>query len=388
MYINDFYFPVLAQRMTEWRPSKYLPQGPITQGEGKSCAYLAITFAALSMLTVLAIQFPTYLTVAELRGVYGPYIAVIRLALQGAMLGGAGLALFSLYRGKKVWPSSIALGLLAFAQLMGGADTPVGELQAAPISAGVDWLIISALTVGFVFAGIEKLAPVKADQPLLRDQWVLDMKYFVINHLALGFFVIVTNNALNAFFGWAQVPGVSAFVSGINPVVQFVMIMVLIDLVQYWGHRLFHTVPFLWKFHAVHHSTERMDWLASSRMHILEPIVMRIAMLAPIFVLGFNQQVVNAYALFVAFQAIVLHANLKLELPWLERVLVLVRHHHWHHANDERAHNTNYAIHFPVLDRMFGTMCKVEGWPEEYGISEDMPDTVLGQAAYSFKPSK
>ena len=63
--------------------------------------------------------------------------------------------------------------------------------------------------------------------------------------------------------------------------------MILVaDLVQYWTHRAYHEVPALWRLHAVHHSVKSMDWLAGSRQHILELILTRTLVLAPIFVLS------------------------------------------------------------------------------------------------------
>jgi len=365
-----------------------LPEGPIVPGQGKTCAYIAVVLSCLSLLTVLAIKFPTYLTVAELRDAYGPSIAGIRLVLQAGMIGAAGLALFNIARDMKLLPATITLVLLAAAQLLGGADVVVGEITATPISAGVDWLVISLLVVGGAFIVIEKAAPLNKGQPILREKWVLDMKYFVINHLLLGFFVVFTNTALNALFAWAQYDATAVALAQVHPVLQFFMIMVLIDLMQYATHRIMHEVPFLWKFHAVHHSSEKLDWLASSRMHVLEPLVMRVAMLTPIFILGFGEGVVNIYAAFVGVQAILLHANVKAEFGLFEKIFVVARHHHWHHANEEQAINKNYAVHFPIIDRIFGTMLDVDGWPKAYGVSETLPDTVLGQAAYPFMPSK
>ena len=64
------------------------------------------------------------------------------------------------------------------------------------------------------------------------------------------------------------------FTAGVTlALVQFVGIMFLTDVVQYWVHRAFHRVPWLWRFHAVHHSSERLDWLASVRGHPVNDIV-------------------------------------------------------------------------------------------------------------------
>ena len=70
---------------------------------------------------------------------------------------------------------------------------------------------------------------------------------------------------------------------------QFIEIMVLTDLTQYWVHRVFHRVPFLWSFHAVHHSAQTMDWLAGSRMHVVEIVVLRGITVIPMYALGFRR---------------------------------------------------------------------------------------------------
>ena len=70
------------------------------------------------------------------------------------------------------------------------------------------------------------------------------------------------------------------------PGAQLFLIILVADLVQYWTHRAYHEVPLLWRLHAVHHSAKSMDWLAGSRQHILELLITRTLVLAPIFVLG------------------------------------------------------------------------------------------------------
>ena len=62
---------------------------------------------------------------------------------------------------------------------------------------------------------------------------------------------------------------------------------ILADLGFYTVHRLFHKIPWLWKFHAVHHSIEEMDWLAADRVHPIDQIFTKGASLLPVFALGF-----------------------------------------------------------------------------------------------------
>ena len=199
------------------------------------------------------------------------------------------------------------------------------------------------------------------------------MKHFFVMHLLLGAYLACTNLLLTQALGWARLDGVAGVMSALPAPVQFLAIMLAVDLVEYGVHRAYHSDAFLWRIHAVHHSSRQMDWLASSRLHVLEALFTRTATLAPIFLLGFDQGVVNAYAIFVGFHATLIHANVRWRFGWLEHVFVTPRHHHWHHANHAAAMNTNYAVHFAFIDRMFGSLYLPAGWPGEYGISGEQP---------------
>jgi sterol desaturase/sphingolipid hydroxylase (fatty acid hydroxylase superfamily) len=74
-------------------------------------------------------------------------------------------------------------------------------------------------------------------------------------------------------------------------------------------HRLFHQVPWLWRFHQIHHSSRHMDWLAGSRLHLVDIVVTSGLTFVPIYVLGFAAPPTYAYLLFVSFQAVLIHAN-------------------------------------------------------------------------------
>src|SRR3546814_13575757 len=80
-------------------------------------------------------------------------------------------------------------------------------------------------------------------------------------------------------------------------------------MAQYWFHRSFHRYPFLWGFHEVHHSAKSMDWLAGSRMHFAEIILLRSITSLPLFTLGFSASVMQAYIGFVYVWSSLLHAN-------------------------------------------------------------------------------
>jgi sterol desaturase/sphingolipid hydroxylase (fatty acid hydroxylase superfamily) len=194
---------------------------------------------------------------------------------------------------------------------------------------------------------------------------------------------------LNHVFGWMVRGDFQQAVRAIPFFWQLLLCILAADLAQYWTHRAYHEVPYLWKFHSVHHSAKTMDWLAGSRQHILELVVTRVLVLAPLFVLGFGEGVMNAYIIIVGFQAVFNHANV--HLPWgpLKYIIVTPDFHHWHHSSDSEAIDRNYAAHYAFLDYVFGTAVKVpkdKRFPVKYGVVGDyMPDGFVAQQAFPFR---
>ena len=178
-----------------------------------------------------------------------------------------------------------------------------------------------------------------------------------------------------------------AWVAGLPFLIQVAAIMFLTDLVQYWVHRAFHRIPFLWRFHAVHHSAKAMDWIAGARMHFLEILALRGTTVFPMMLLGFHQNAVGAYIFMVYLWSTFVHANIGWKLKWMEPWLVTPRFHHWHHGIEKEAIDVNFSIHFPWLDKAFGTHHMPEDrWPEGYGIGgHPVPTGYWKQFLYPFR---
>src|ERR1043165_1421427 len=112
-----------------------------------------------------------------------------------------------------------------------------------------------------------------------------------------------------------------------------------------------------------------MDWMAGARMHFFEILALRGSTVIPMFVLGFRQDAVNVYIFVVYLYATFVHANLRWRFPVVEKILVTPRFHHWHHGIEDEAIDVNFAVHFPILDRIFGTYhLPKERWPSGYGV--------------------
>jgi lathosterol oxidase len=155
-------------------------------------------------------------------------------------------------------------------------------------------------------------------------------------------------------------------------------------------HRMFHVIPWLWKFHAVHHSAEVIDWMAGSRQHLVDLAITRSAMYIPAYVLGFSESAMITYLVFVAVDATFIHANLRFDFGPLRWVIATPQFHHWHHSAEKEALDTNFAVHFPFLDMIFGTFYMPgQRWPTLYGVhNNDVPESYLGQWAYPFLSAK
>jgi sterol desaturase/sphingolipid hydroxylase (fatty acid hydroxylase superfamily) len=167
---------------------------------------------------------------------------------------------------------------------------------------------------------------------------------------------------------------------------QVLQMILVIDLATYWVHRAFHTVPWLWSFHAIHHSSRELDWLAGSRMHPVDVVVTRAVAFLPVFLLGFAPAALYAYLAFVSFHAVFIHANVRWRFPVLRWILATPEYHHWHHTSDDEGIDKNFAAFLPLWDVLFGTAHLPDYWPRNYGTTRfQPPETYLGQLAYPFR---
>jgi sterol desaturase/sphingolipid hydroxylase (fatty acid hydroxylase superfamily) len=162
---------------------------------------------------------------------------------------------------------------------------------------------------------------------------------------------------------------------------QFVEALLIVELIGYWMHRAFHVVPFMWRIHAVHHSSEHLDWLAALRVHPLDQTLTRTAQFVPLYLLGFSAETFGGLTLVLGLWAIFLHANVRLRFGLLEHVLATPHFHHWHHAGETQA---NFSGLFPWVDRLFGTRAAERAWPSGYGCDAPVPSAWWKQITWPF----
>ena len=187
------------------------------------------------------------------------------------------------------------------------------------------------------------------------------------------------------FFSWAVSESLQTFVQSLPVVLQVVILILCADFVLYWSHRIFHENPRLWKIHAVHHSVEHMDWMAGSRNHVIQTFIDRSLALVPLYLIGADKQALDIYVGFAAFQAVFVHANIGIPFGPLKYIICTPQYHHWHHSSEKPAIDTNYAVHTPLYDKLFGTYhMPADHWPAEYGTTKRLPRTFFKQLIYPF----
>ncbi len=334
-----------------------------------------------ALLGVLCFHFPELFTSRDFRAVYTETFArnLLLFGLVAAFASGT----FAILRGRDRRVAMLGVGSAALAVLLGGATVHFDAIDSTPFSLGLDWFVISLFFSALVFIPIERMLPVRPMSPL-RGEWRTDLAYFFMGHVLVQFVLIAATASTSTVDALVASETVKNAIRAMPLWLQFLLAVLAADLAQALLHRAYHNMPWLWRFHAVHHSTRRMDWLAGSRMHLLEILLTRSIVLLPLVVLGFAPAAVNAYVILVGLQAVLAHANLRLDFGWLEYVLVTPRYHHWHHARQAEYIDVNYAIHLPLVDMLMGTFKRPPRgeWPAEYGVMklETVPAGFLAQA--------
>lgn len=361
--------------------------GALSRGYGKLSGVIAFVLASLCFLGVLAFHYPEYLTTPELRKNYS--VDVLRLVMLWAMIISGGLALANLLRRRNRWLNGTAFVLIALTVALGGHQVPIGDFPDHTPYIGLDWFILDLLGSTLIFVAFEKLRPIYP-QPVFRPGWQTDFTHFVVNHFLVGLVLLIVNFLIHRFFGWAKVDALQKLIADLPFFAELFLILLAADIVQYWTHRAYHEVPFLWRFHAIHRSAEYMDWMAGSRLHMFELVFTRVSVLGIIYALGFSKSVMDAYIIIVGFQAVFNHANVRLPIIFgrapLKYLLVTPDFHHWHHSSEQVALDRNYAAHFAFIDYLFGTAVKSDQrFPDKYGVLGDyMPDGFLQQQTFPF----
>ena len=257
-----------------------------------------------------------------------------------------------------------------------------------------------AITVLFIlFGAIERFWPSVKGQKRFRPGWKTDVSWFFWDSFAnrpitlVGIALLVGLVAVGVFQVEASREAITAFVNRDSAVtrqpafLQALELFLLVDLTGYWSHRWFHRRPWLWKYHAVHHSSEELDWLSAVRVHPVNELGQRAAQILPLFILGFRGDVLAGFTVLLTVLAIGLHANVGWNFGWFKYVIASPRFHRWHHTSEEQGLDRNFSGLFPWMDWLFGTLYMPKDLePRAFGITRvRVPTGLWNQLLYPWR---
>ena len=225
-------------------------------------------------------------------------------------------------------------------------------------------------------------------QKVFRKDVATDLGYFFLGGIVPKLLLILPLSLLAAGLHQLVPSPYYAAVAELPLWLRLIAAMFVGEVGAYWAHRWAHDLPLLWRFHAIHHSAEQIDWLVNSRGHPLDLAFTRLCSLAPMYALGLAQPtgmspdlVPILITLAGTFWGFLIHANVRWRFGWLENLVSTPAFHHWHHANDGPGLvYQNFAPILPWVDRLFGTFyLPPRVWPRVYGSDTPVAPTLSGQ---------
>ena len=253
----------------------------------------------------------------------------------------------------------LAIGYYAYLQISEGQEGP-----------------LTFLVLGLcVLVPLERLMPRHA-QRILRRGLHVDLLHAVLTGL-LAFLPVMF---VFPFLESIRSQSLAASIAELPLISQIALAFLAQEFLIYWGHRFSHEIPILWRCHAVHHSSEKLDWLAGERRHPIDGAIMAFFVGVPLLFLGFDLIDLLWLGVFNSLWDMTIHANLRWRLHFMKGLWVTTEYHHWHHVADQEIRNRNYAGALPVFDWLFGTYyLPKDKLPNGYGIDTPMPNSYLGQ---------
>lgn len=255
-------------------------------------------------------------------------------------------------------------------------------------------LVASVLAVGLVIL-LERVHPHFDDWNRERGDMRTDLLHMVFSQfVSLEAFDVVFRSLLYAGAAWvSSYVGFKLWPTAAPLVVEVPLALVVGEFFHYWWHRITHGDNVLWRFHATHHSCERLYWLASVRFHPVDNVVAYGLQVTPLILLGCGPKTLALFTLFVSVHGLFQHGNVRVRCGWLNYVLSTPELHRWHHSRRIEDANANYGGYLIVWDLVFGTWHLPRDrahQADDVGLHDmpQFPRSYLGQVLSPFRWSR
>lgn len=246
--------------------------------------------------------------------------------------------------------------------------------------------VLAFVLLGIVYSTLERAFPARPAERFPGPAWRTDACFFFGQYLVFSSAAVVVLAFVHRSIDAHSLVTLRSAFAVLPLGLRAVIAVVLGDVLVYWFHRACHRFGVLWRFHAVHHSVERLDWLAAHREHPVDGVLTQLCQNLPAMVLGLPFEVLGVLIAFRGAWAIFIHSNVRLPLGPLRMLFGAPELHHFHHQRTrETAHN--FANLAPWLDLAFGSYHRPQG-PETYplGLTEPFPTSYLAQLVEPFRP--
>lgn len=231
------------------------------------------------------------------------------------------------------------------------------------------YFVVAIGPVALGLAVLERVIPYRVDWNQARDDVPTDVAHVFFNWLAVGYAgrILAAGLYYSLAGSLAARLGGAPWPSSWPLLLQLVLALVISELGHYVLHRAAHEVPFLWRFHAVHHSAPRLYWFNASRFHLLEILTLTILQTGPLVILGCGKEVFLLFGGLTTIFGWIQHTNADFRPGWLNTVFATNELHQWHHSKNLEEGNRNYGAVLILWDIVFGSFF----WPRDRRFSTE-----------------
>lgn len=170
--------------------------------------------------------------------------------------------------------------------------------------------------------------------------------------------------------------------------IQVILAVYVAEFGLYWAHRLAHETPFLWRFHAIHHSVNKLWFINTGRFHLIDSLFKIIPSLGLLIAMGAPLEVTQWLSAITAFVGLMTHCNVDMRCGFLNYIFSTPELHRWHHSRDLREGNRNYGENIILWDQVFGTFINPDRRPPaDIGMGDYMPEKFWQQFLWPLLPN-